>query len=196
MPKWVYDPKTCSMVQKDHNNDLEFHMLGMGFEICDYKNKVQFVVTPDDKIIFRDRAIHHYIYTDFRRAAIVAQRIRRVYPNSKYGDAQALLSWRRNNINNESMTPDDKAMLRCLLEEVDNQDVQNIKVPDNLMPTADNSLTPIPSIINQEENYSVDDAIGKIREGIEDLKKHGIKITADEMDFPKSYQVIIKIDKE
>ena len=78
----------------------------------------------------------------------------------------------------------------------DNQDVQNIKVPDNLMPTADNSLTPIPSIINQEENYSVDDAIGKIREGIEDLKKHGIKITADEMDFPKSYQVIIKIDKE
>ena len=78
----------------------------------------------------------------------------------------------------------------------DNQDVQNIKVPDSLMPTSDNSLTPIPSIINTEENYSVDEAIGKIREEIEDLKKHGIKITADEMDFPQSYQVIIKIDKQ
>ena len=77
----------------------------------------------------------------------------------------------------------------------DNQDVQNIKVPDSLMPTADNGA-PIPSIINEEEKLSVDEAIGKIREGIEDLKKHGIKITADEMDFPQSYQVIIKIDKQ
>ena len=76
------------------------------------------------------------------------------------------------------------------------KDVSAIKVPEGAIPTADNGLNPIPSIINNEEKYTVDESIGKIRDVIDDLKKHGINITADEMDFPKSYQVIIKIDKE
>lgn len=121
MPKWVYDPKSNSMVPQERTNDIEFHMLGMGFEICDYKNNLRFVVTPKDEIIFRDRGIHHYLYTDYRRASQVAQRIHRVYPNSKYGTVDGLLAWRRNN---ESMSADDKAMFRCLLEEVDNKDVE------------------------------------------------------------------------
>ena len=56
-----------------------------------------------------------------------------------------------------------------------------------------------PSIINpvEEDNatYSIEEASNKIKEAVEDLKQHGIKVTADEMDFEKSYQVIIKIDK-
>ena len=31
---------------------------------------------------------------------------------------------------------------------------------------------------------------------VEDLKQHGVNIHTDEMNFPKSYQIIIKIDKE
>ena len=121
MPKWVYDPKSNSMVPQERTNDIEFHMLGMGFEICDYKNNLRFVVTPKDEIVFRDRGIHQYLYTDYRRAAQVAQRIHRVYPNSKYGTVDGLLAWRGNN---ESMSADDKAMFRCLLEEVDNKDIE------------------------------------------------------------------------
>lgn len=39
------------------------------------------------------------------------------------------------------------------------------------------------------------DAIAKLKSLVSDLEKQGIKITMDEMDFGKSYQVIIKIDK-
>ncbi len=44
-------------------------------------------------------------------------------------------------------------------------------------------------------NYSIDEATSKIRDLVEDLKQHGIKINTDEMNFEKSYQIIIKIDK-
>lgn len=44
-------------------------------------------------------------------------------------------------------------------------------------------------------NYSIETAINKIKELVEDLKNHGIELKTDEMDFEKSYQVIIKIAK-
>ena len=43
---------------------------------------------------------------------------------------------------------------------------------------------------------SVEDATNKIRNLVEEIKNSGIKIDIDEMNFDKSYQVIIKIDKE
>ena len=43
--------------------------------------------------------------------------------------------------------------------------------------------------------YTVEDATHKIRKLIEDLKEHGINVTTNEMNFEKSYQVIIKIEK-
>ena len=54
----------------------------------------------------------------------------------------------------------------------------------------------LPSIIQPGETYSVETAMERVKEVVEELKNHGIKITADEMNFPKSYQVIIKIEKE
>lgn len=52
------------------------------------------------------------------------------------------------------------------------------------------SELPIPT-----KTYSIDDAVKKVKELVADLKEHGIAIHADEMDFEKSFQVIIKIDK-
>ena len=43
---------------------------------------------------------------------------------------------------------------------------------------------------------SVDEGIEKIRNFVEELKNSNLPVTADEMDFEQSYQVIIKIDKE
>lgn len=131
MSKWVYDPKTASMVPVKHTNELDFQMTGAGFKISDHKHNLIFTVGPDDSISFNDRGIHQYLFTDYRTAAIVAQRIRRVYPNSRFATAEGLLSWRRgahpeldHPHYNESMSADDKAMLRCLLEEVDNKDAE------------------------------------------------------------------------
>ena len=130
MPKWVYDPKTASMVPVKHTNELDFQMTGAGFKISDHKHNLIFTVGPDDSISFNDRGIHQYLFTDYRTAAIVAQRIRRVYPNSRFATAEGLLSWRKGAHPeldcphyNESMSADDKAMLRCLLEEVDASDI-------------------------------------------------------------------------
>lgn len=44
-------------------------------------------------------------------------------------------------------------------------------------------------------NYTVEEATTKIRDLINDLKEHGIKVNTDEMNFEKSYQIIIKLDK-
>ena len=45
------------------------------------------------------------------------------------------------------------------------------------------------------EQYTVEQASEKIKELIENLRIHGINIKTDEMNFEKSYQIIIKIDK-
>ena len=44
-------------------------------------------------------------------------------------------------------------------------------------------------------SYTVEDAMNKIRELVADLESHGVSIHKDEMNFEKSHQVIIKIDK-
>ena len=45
------------------------------------------------------------------------------------------------------------------------------------------------------DTYTVEQASAKIKELVTDLKEHGINIKTDEMNFEKSYQIIIKIDK-
>jgi len=55
--------------------------------------------------------------------------------------------------------------------------------------------TMIPGIV-QQEGYSIEEATNKLKAVVDELKEHGVKIHADEMNFPKSYQIIIKIDKE
>ncbi len=47
----------------------------------------------------------------------------------------------------------------------------------------------------ESAGYTVDHAKESIKDLVEDLKSHGIKVTSDEMDFDTTYQVIIKIEK-
>ena len=47
----------------------------------------------------------------------------------------------------------------------------------------------------EKGQYTLEDAEQKIKDLVTDLTKHGIKITSNEMDFEKSYQVILKIEK-
>lgn len=67
---------------------------------------------------------------------------------------------------------------------------------DYFKPTeADDFVAIGPAITPNNSNYSIEEATDKIRKTIEDLKKHGIELTSDEMNFEKSYQIIIKIIK-
>ncbi len=54
-------------------------------------------------------------------------------------------------------------------------------------------LSGAPEVENNK--YTIEEATNKIRDLVTDLKEHGIKINTDEMNFEKSYQMIIKIDK-
>ena len=60
---------------------------------------------------------------------------------------------------------------------------------------SDNVMLP-PSNFELPEEVSIVDGIAKIKKFVDELKMTGLPITADEMDFEQSYQVIIKIDKE
>ena len=51
------------------------------------------------------------------------------------------------------------------------------------------------NIVSGNDKYTVEEATEKLRNLVENLKNHGIEINADEMNFPTSYQVIIKIQK-
>ncbi len=92
---------------------------------------------------------------------------------------------------NEFITPAEKIV------KTDSIDDEEEKTSDYFNTSDLSSIELPPSIINpvEEGNYTVEDASKKIKDLVEDLKAHGIKVTADEMDFEKSYQMIIKIDK-
>ncbi len=59
-----------------------------------------------------------------------------------------------------------------------------------------NSNPAIDNNNQKNDNYTIEDATNKIIETIKDIQSHGIKISFDEMNFPKSYQLIVKIEKE
>lgn len=81
-------------------------------------------------------------------------------------------------------------------------DLVAVELPSEIQ-TRTNSSIPLNSVLNQEPNvkipstepYTIEMATTKIRELVTDLKDHGIKVSTDEMDFEKSFQIIIKLNK-
>ena len=65
------------------------------------------------------------------------------------------------------------------------------------MPEQFTSLEINPVISTPEkEKYTVEEAVEELKKTIDKLKEKGIKIDMNEMNFDKSYQIIVKIDKE
>lgn len=77
-----------------------------------------------------------------------------------------------------------------------NIDLPEVNVPVQTTDTIDalNSNTVL-SVATPETQIDSSTAINKIKELIKELESKGIKVSMDEMDFGRSYQVIIKIDK-
>lgn len=71
-------------------------------------------------------------------------------------------------------------------------DLSSIRLPEMSNPMDNNLFS---SNSTEGSNYTVEEATNKIRDLVNDLKEHGIKVNTDEMNFEKSYQIIIKLDK-
>ncbi|MBQ6135181.1 MAG: ParB/RepB/Spo0J family partition protein [Bacilli bacterium] len=78
------------------------------------------------------------------------------------------------------------------LPELSNTDQFNV----DLMNSMDNSAFISSQKEEEKTSYTPKEAQEKLHNIIEELKKKNVKIEANEMDFEKSYQIIIKIDKE
>ena len=107
---------------------------------------------------------------------------------------------------NEFITPAEKIVKTDADEEINNssdyfklpdeipqvEEIKEEKISNNPLPTVDLSNL---NSENQNNKDNLETAINKIKNLIKELENNGIKIKSDEMDFEKSYQVIIKIDK-
>ena len=65
----------------------------------------------------------------------------------------------------------------------------------DFIPTIPSVNMGISEISAPATSYNAETAMKKLRETINELKAHGVAIQADEMNFEKSYQIIIKLDK-
>ena len=117
-----------------------------------------------------------------------------------------------NTPSHEFITPAEKIVKTDSMNEIDDDEKNSdyFQLPDEI-PT----VTEIPGIDSQKDSesilptinpldstessnnkkYTLEEATLKIKDLVKDLENHGIKVKSDEMDFEKSYQVIIKIDK-
>lgn len=81
-------------------------------------------------------------------------------------------------------------------------DLVSVELPSEIQATGTSNVS-LSSILNEppvikerSDKYSIEEASDKIKQLVDDLKAHGVPVNADEMDFEKSYQIIIKMDKE
>ena len=121
-----------------------------------------------------------------------------IKPASGSSDLDSFLNignYSNENANNNFLTPAEKIVKTDpLVEEPTTSDY--FKTPD-----LSNVELPTPIIANEtveEKNqvqYTLADAVEKIKGVVEDIKAHGMNIELDEMNFDKNLQMIIKIDK-
>jgi len=99
----------------------------------------------------------------------------------------------------EYITPAEKIVKGEDIDEEENFVSDYFKMPEQFATLdVNSSLNPITdtAVIPEKETYTVDTAIEELKNTITKLQEKGIKIDLNEMNFDKSYQMIIKIDKE
>ncbi len=80
-------------------------------------------------------------------------------------------------------------------------DLSAVNIP-TMIPTINNGTSPLTSVkavtdnIKNNEPLDLEGAKTKLKDLVSELNDRGIKASYDEMNFDKSYQMIIKIDKE
>ncbi len=92
--------------------------------------------------------------------------------------------------------------------EIDSQSIIELKPKIPVEETKPNNLTgpvgnssgqkrpTIEELLGDEELFSLRDAVSTIRKSAESVRNKGFVIKIEEMDFEKSYQIVVKIDKD
>ena len=94
-------------------------------------------------------------------------------------------------------TPAEKIIKSEGIESDEETTSDYFKMPEQFASLEVNSaINPVSdSIPTIKENYTTEEAVTEIKKLLDNLKEKGIKIDINEMNFDKSYQMIIKIDK-
>lgn len=125
MVKWVYDSKKLAMTPENKDlvgTEILIRNTPHGLKVQDIKYKKAFIISSDDDITIIDGPKNQSICADYKRAVTIAKEIRKVYPNSKFANPDTLLKYRAEELH-EMFSADDKAVLRCILEEVSTADI-------------------------------------------------------------------------
>ena len=97
----------------------------------------------------------------------------------------------------EFITPAEKIVKGEDIDEDEEVVSDYFKMPEQFSSLQINSgLNPIESKEPEKQTYTVEEAVEEIKKTIDKIKEKGIKIDINEMNFDKSYQMIVKIDKE
>ena len=99
-------------------------------------------------------------------------------------------------VKNDSSTPNEKIEDYFKTPDLNGFAIPQNSIVDDKEDEEDNPILPPDNLDLNQGSITVDEGISKIRDFVEELKNTGLPVTADEMDFEQSYQVIIKIDKE
>ena len=87
----------------------------------------------------------------------------------------------------------------AIIKTAETADPEDDDKPDDYFKTPDLDAVTLPNEIEtseeDDEEITVDKAKEKIKDLIGDLRVKGLTIGMDEMDFPSTYQIILKIDK-
>lgn len=92
----------------------------------------------------------------------------------------------------EYITPAEKIVRANEMDEDDETTSDYFKMPEQFTSLEINPTISTPA----KDTYTVEEAIEELKATIDKLKEKGIKIDMNEMNFDKSYQMIVKIDKE
>ena len=97
----------------------------------------------------------------------------------------------------EYRTPAEKIVKRDEMDDDTDDGVSDyFKMPEQFTSLEINPAISNEPIMTEKAIYTTEDAVNEIKNMIEKLQEKGIKLDINEMNFDKSYQMIIKIDKE
>ncbi len=95
-------------------------------------------------------------------------------------------------INNPNVTPIINSMNNKMF--LANSNLNNVNIPNINSESIINTVNTSPEE-TAKKDYTIDGASKSIRDIVTEFKNNGLNITIDEMDFEKSHQIIIKMDK-
>ncbi len=86
-------------------------------------------------------------------------------------------------------------LVNQLFKNIPEENEPKLDVLDSMANPKKNTFS-IEELLEDEELFSLRDAVEEIRKSVESVKNKGFVVKVEEMDFEKTYQIVVKIDKD